>query len=87
MTATAHSWSGYSGPAPLAPWSAHAVPLDGWDVGMVIGAMRERYLHLSDPSRWDDDSTREIAAHMAAGVLLCLKDLESACHRSASAVV
>jgi hypothetical protein len=78
MSSRTHTWQGYTGPAPLAPYPVHAVPLDGWDVGQLLAAMRDRYLHLTDDSAWADDGQRELARHMAAGVKLCLDDLERA---------
>ena len=83
MSSSTHTWQGYSGPAPLAPYPAHAAPLDGWDVGTMLAGMRDRYLHLTDPAAWPDDEGRVIARHMAAGVKLCLGDLEAACQRTA----
>ncbi len=82
MSSRTHTWVGYSGPAPLAPYPAHAAPLDGWDVGTLLSAARDRYLHLADESAWEGDEQRRIARHMAAGVKLCLGELEQACQRA-----
>jgi len=60
-----------------------APALDAVEVGYLLEGMRARYAHLSDPTRWDDGQ-REIAQHMAAGVKLCLDDLERAVERATS---
>lgn len=83
MTSSTHTWQGFSGPAPLASYPGHAVPLDGWDVGMLMASMRDRYLHLTDASRWPDATSAGIASSVAAGVKLCLDELETACRRAA----
>lgn len=80
MTAGCHTRTAtYGGDdAPLAPWPAHAAPLSAYAVAELLQSMRARYLHLSDPARWDDDRSREIASNMAAGVKMSLDDLELA---------
>lgn len=80
MSSRTHTWRNYDGPAPLAPYPAHATPLDGWDVGQLLASMRDRYLHLSDASAWGDNAS--LAGHMAAGVKLCMDDLEASCRSS-----
>ncbi|TYP82024.1 hypothetical protein [Blastococcus xanthinilyticus] len=80
MSSRTHTWTGYEGPAPLAPYRAHATPLNGWDVGQLLTTMRDRYLYLSDASAWGDNAS--LAAHMASGVKLCMDDLEAACQHA-----
>ncbi len=62
-----------------APAPVQAVPLDGFAVDLLLSAMRTRYAALTDPEGgWRSDAHRQVAQHMAAGVKLCLDDLERA---------
>jgi hypothetical protein len=60
-----------------------AVPLDSFAVDLLLSAMRARHAALTDPQgEWDSDAQRQVAQHMAAGVKLCLDDMERTLRRA-----
>jgi hypothetical protein len=71
----------FGGPVPLAPYPAHAVPLGDRDVAELLATLRARYLYLADPETWRGQPAglADVATQMAAGVKLCLDDLEWFC--------